>query len=123
MSMHLVRGMSSLNQKRRKGQKKNQRQVAAEASHEAWLKSMGVNSSKPTTDKRGERIKLNTIPDYKSKATVKTSNCIPENGNAKAQNKYTGNEIAGIVTTHKSNLMPIRKDNKTAAVDAASMRR
>ena len=37
--------------------------------------------------------------------------------------KYTGDEIAGIVVTHKSNLMPIRKDNKQAAVDAASMRR
>ena len=37
--------------------------------------------------------------------------------------KYTGNEIAGIVVTHKSNLMPVRKDNKQAAVDAANMRR
>jgi hypothetical protein len=27
------------------------------------------------------------------------------------------------VVTHKSNLMPIRKDNKQAAIDAANMRR
>jgi len=32
-------------------------------------------------------------------------------------------EQRAIVTTHKSNLMPIRKDNKTAAVEAAQMRR
>ena len=46
-----------------------------------------------------------------------------ENGTLKETNKYTGDEIAGIVVTHKSNLMPIRKDNKNAAIDAANMRR
>ena len=45
------------------------------------------------------------------------------NGTKKEAVKYTGNEIAGIVVTHKSNLMPVRKDNKQAAVDAANMRR
>jgi len=52
-----------------------------------------------------------------------TSNKVPSNGAKKEVNTYTGNEIMGIVTTHKSNLMPVRRDNKQSAVDAASMRR
>jgi len=46
-----------------------------------------------------------------------------DNGVLKETTKYTGNEIAGIVVTHKSNLMPIRKDNKQGIIDAANMRR
>jgi len=53
----------------------------------------------------------------------KTSDTICSNGSKKETQTYTGNEIAGIVVTHKSNLMPIRKDNKDAAIDAANMRR
>jgi len=52
-----------------------------------------------------------------------TSDRIAGNGLAKERKQYTGTEIAGIVTTHKSNLMPVRRDNKQAAIDAASMRR
>jgi hypothetical protein len=52
-----------------------------------------------------------------------TSDRIAGNGLAKERSRYTGDEIAGIVVTHKSNLMPVRKDNKQAAIDAASMRR
>lgn len=65
-----------------------------------------------------------SIPDYKVKSNLpKTSDVICANGSTNKKVKYTGNEIMGIVTTHKSNLMPIRRDNKQAAVDAAGMRR
>jgi hypothetical protein len=37
-------------------------------------------------------------------------------------NQYTGDELAGIGTLHKSNMVPIRKDSN-AAVDIANMRR
>lgn len=36
--------------------------------------------------------------------------------------KYTGNEIAGIATMHKSNAVPVRKDS-TMAVEISRMRR
>lgn len=111
--MHLVRGMSSLNTKKRKknkapGWRKKQEE------HELYLKSLGVNGKK--SDYRYEK------PDYKTGPRM-TSDKICSNGTKKENVKYTGNEIAGIVVTHKSNLMPIRKDNKQAAVDAANMRR
>jgi len=113
MTMHLVRGMSSLNTKRRKTNRKPGWQ-ATQLRHEEFLKSMGVTGKK--SDYRIERPDLSTGPRM-------TSDQIPGNGTKKDQAKYTGDEIAGIVTTHKSNLMPIRRDNKQAAKDAATMRR
>lgn len=86
----------------------------AQADHEEFLKRMGVTGKK--SDYRYER------PDYKTGPRM-TSDRIAGNGIAKESMSYTGNEIAGIVTTHKSNLMPVRKDNKKAMVDAAQMRR
>ena len=121
--MHLVRGMNSNNTRKRKASK-SKRLAQAHAEHEAWLASMGVGKSRDALyDRWGKRKGLNDRPDLKIDSTVKTSDNIPANGAAKNRSKYTGDEIAGIVVTHKSNLMPIRKDNKQAAVDAASMRR
>ena len=113
--MHLVRGMSSNNSKKRK-QKKSPGWKKAQLEHEAFLKKMGVKGT-------GLRDHRYEIPDYKSTSTVKTSDTICSNGIKKKTVQYTGNEIAGIVVTHKSNLMPIRKDNMQAAKDAAQMRR
>lgn len=113
MSMHMIRGIQvhgKSKMKKRPGWKK------AEAEHEAWLKKMGVTGKK--SDYRAP------MPDYKSdRQSLPTSDVICGNGTKKDANKYTGDEIAGIVVTHKSNLMPVRKDNKQAAVDAANMRR
>lgn len=114
MTMHLVRGMSSLNTRKRKTKNKSKRLIEAEAAHERFLSRMGVTGQK--SDYRYD------MPDYSTGPRM-TSDRIAGNGSKKETMKYTGNEIAGIVTTHKSNLMPIRKDNKQAAVDAAQMRR
>lgn len=124
MTMSLVRGMSTNNTRKRRV-KKSARLLQAEQEHEAWLKSMGVGKHTAALyDKWGKRIGLNSIPDYSEhQATAQLSNRVAANGTAREQQKYTGTEIAGIVTTHKSNLMPVRKDNKQAAIDAASMRR
>jgi hypothetical protein len=84
-----------------------------EAEHQAFLDRMGVKGTKQ--DYRQEREKF--VVDR-----AQLSNTI-DNGTLKETNKYTGNEIAGIVVTHKSNLMPIRKDNKQGMIDAANMRR
>ena len=95
---------------------------AAKAAHNDWLRSMGINPDKKA---RRPRRGVNEMPDLSVSSTnnVKTSDEICANGSIKDKPKYTGDEIAGIVVTHKSNLMPIRKDNKTAAIDAAQMRR
>lgn len=64
------------------------------------------------------------IPDYKVKSNLpKLSDEIPGKTPKKTENVYRGTEILGVVVTHKSNLMPIRRDNKQAAVDASQMRR
>lgn len=115
MSMHIVRGMSSLNTRKRKPSN-SKRLAEARAEHEAWLKSMGITDRKSTYHY--------DIPNYRENASnIPTSDRICSNGTRKETATYTGDEIAGIVVTHKSNLMPVRKDNKQAAVDAANMRR
>jgi hypothetical protein len=101
-----VHGKSKIN--RKPGWKQRQEE------HEAYLRSLGVTGKK--SDYRYD------IPDYKTGPRV-TSDKVAGNGTKKESMRYTGDEIMGIVDTHKSNAMPIRKDNKQAAVDAAQMRR
>lgn len=114
MSMHMIRGVQVHGNSHKKRKNKSKRLLAAEAEHEAFLLKMGVTGKK--SDYRYER------PNYSTGPRV-TSDRIAGNGAAKERVQYTGNEIAGIVVTHKSNLMPVRKDNKKAMVDAAQMRR
>jgi|688.fasta_scaffold06276_30 hypothetical protein len=114
MTMHLIRGMTSLNTRKRKPKTKTKRMIEAEAEHARFLARAGYKGN--SKDYRYE------IPDYNTGPRV-TSDVVAANGAKKASVKYTGNEILGIATTHKSNMVPIRKDNKQAAVDAASMRR
>ena len=122
MSMHLVRGMTSLNQKTRKQKKKSQRQLAAEQSHEAYLKRLGVGKTQLPTDARGRRLGINSLPDLSTGPRV-TSDTVPDNGGARKANQYTGDELLGIATMHKSNAVPVRKDSKEAAKEVSSMRR
>jgi len=123
MTMHLVRGMTSLNQKRRKSQKKTQRQLAAEAEHEAYLKRLGVGRASLPVDKKGRRLGINPLPDLSTGPRV-TSDAVPSNGNARRVNQYTGEQqLLGVATMHKSNLVPIFANKKEDAKDIASMRR
>lgn len=98
------------------GPTKAERKIAQEKEMERFLKRMGYKGTAPKTS-------VNEIPDYSTNNYRITSNAIPGNGSKLKSNRYSGNEIAGIVVTHKSNLMPIRKDNPQAAIDAAQMRR
>ena len=113
MTMHLVRGMSSLNSRKRKVKREPGWKQRLEE-HDAYLKQLGVTGKK--TDYRYD------MPDYNTGPRV-TSDKVAGNGTKKDAMKYTGNEIMGIVDTHKSNAMPVRKDNKKSAVAAAQMRR
>ena len=104
---------------------KSQRLEIAKKEHEKWLASMGYKGGKSLRGKHGRRVGIYSLPNLRAGLSQMpfTSDRVAGNGTKKDSVKYTGDEIAGIVTTHKSNLMPIRKDNKQAAVDAASMRR
>ena len=101
---------------KRKKKTKRASLIEAELAMEKLLKRVGYTGKKS--------YPVNEIPIYKVESNLpSTSDRICSNGSKKESIKYTGDEIAGIVVTHKSNLMPIRKDNKQAAVDAAQMRR
>ena len=63
------------------------------------------------------------IPSYKIPGPKLTSDTVPGNGNKKTEMVYTGDELLGISTMHKSNAVPIRKDSKESAKDIARMRR
>lgn len=60
------------------------------------------------------------MPDY----STPSYNSMNTMGNAykKQENTYTGDEIMGIGTMHKSNMVPIRKDSNNAK-EIARMRR
>jgi hypothetical protein len=97
--------------------KKRKSLIEAELAMEKFLAKVGYSGKY-----KGKSV--NEIPDYRVKSNLPpTSDKIPGKTPKRADQVYTGNEIAGIVVTHKSNLMPIRKDNKQAAVDVAQMRR
>ena len=67
---------------------------------------------------------VNEIPNYRVESNLpKTSDTIPGKTPKKHENVYSGNEIMGISVMHKSNLVPIRRDNKEAAIEVAQMRR
>lgn len=123
--MHLEKPYLTTTRYNSKSKKSRSKKLqAAHNEHEAWLKKMGVGKVTLPTNKKGKRVGIYSIPDYKqNQHSVPLSNNVAGHGAAKAQLQYTGDEIAGIVTTHKSNLMPVRKDNKKAIVDAAQMRR
>lgn len=121
--MHLVGPhITTTKYNRKQKASKSKRLAQAKADHEAWLESMGVGKTKLPTNKKGERVGIYDIPDYNTGPRM-TSDRVAGHGAAKERIQYTGDEIAGIVVTHKSNLMPVRKDNKQAAIDAATMRR
>lgn len=126
MTMSLVGPyLTTTKYNRKQKPSKSKRLAAKQAEHEAWLESMGVGKKQLEAklyDQYGKRKSVNNIPDYNTGPRM-TSDRVAGHGAAKERVQYTGDEIAGIVTTHKSNLMPVRKDNKKAIVDAAQMRR
>lgn len=96
--------------------KKSKRLKQLEKEHEAYLKKLGVGRTQLPKDGIYE------IPSYKTGPRV-TSDQIPGNGNRRRVNRYTGDELLGIATMHKSNAIPIRKDSKESAKDVSNMRR
>jgi hypothetical protein len=115
MSMHLIRGMSSLNTKKRKA-KKSPGWKEKEESHQAFLLRMGVSDEK-------KKKYTHDIPNYKTEGShPSTSDKICGHGPKRQEMKYTGTEIEGIATMHKSNAVPVRRGT-TEAIDIANMRR
>ncbi len=122
MTMHLIRGMSSLNTKKRK-QKKSPGWKQKLAEHDKFLRKMGAHPDQiKESKKKNAGHSLYHIPDYSSdRPSLPTSDVICGGGLRKDSNKYTGTEIIGIGTMHKSNMVPVSR--KKDAEDMAKMRR
>ncbi len=118
MTMHLVRGMTSINTRKRK-QKRNPGWEKAQAEHDAWLKKRGVH---PSQLKSKEKSSGASVPNYSStRPSIKTSDVIaPIQGKRKA-NVYSGDYITGLATMHKSNTVPVGKGDSPEVY--AQMRR
>ena len=96
MSMHLVRGMSTLSTKKRK---RNRAQLKDKE------KSSGIS-----------------IPDYAStRSAIQTSDRIMPIAGRSEQKVYTGSYVRGIATLHKSNMVPVTSGKD--AKEIARMRR
>ena len=108
---------------RKLAKSKSKRLNNATQEHEKWLASMGVGKHTLLTDKKGKRLGICNIPDYREhQSHAQLSNGVG-NGYAREKQKYTGDQIAGVVLNHKSNYEPVRRDNPQAAIEAAKMRR
>ena len=117
MTMHLVRGMSSINTKKRKQNKKPGWQKA-QAEHDAWLMKRGVH---PSQLKNKEKFSGNKIPNYKIDRAIPTSDRITPIQGKKQVNQYSGDYIVGLTTLHKSNIVPVGKGDDPK--EYAKMRR
>lgn len=115
MTMHLVRGMTTTRTRKQKPRKKTASILHEEMLTAKLLKKVGYKPNQKATY---------AFPDYKEhrRETSPTSDkIVPIAGKRKAM-EYTGNELLGIGTLHKSNMVPIRKDSD-AAKEIATMRR
>ena len=116
--MHLVRGMSSINNKKRKVNRKPGH-AAAQARHDKWLMDRGVH---PDQLKGKVKDSGNKIPNYaEGRSTIKTSDNVSGDARQKPAQQYTGTLIKGIGQMHKSNAVPI--SSKAAAEEIARMGR
>ena len=106
MTMHLVRGMSSINTRKRRRNKEPGQDKALEE-HNKWLRKRGVH---PDQLKSKEKNSGSSIPDYASTSfSIPTSDVVtPIQGKRNAQ-EYSGDYIVGLATMHKSNTVPVGK--------------
>lgn len=114
MTMHLVRGMTSLNTRKRKSKKKTAGVLEEERKMRELLLKVGY-------EKRLSQEYRADMPSYKTEPIAPTSDVVG-NGFKRVAKQYTGDELAGIGTLHKSNMVPVRKDSNDAK-EIARMRR
>ena len=86
----------------------SRRNREAQANHEEWLQSQGLDSN--TLKKKTKNFKGYDVPDYSPDPNQpKTGDKIPVAGGKKAQPQaYSGErKLIGIGLMHKSNLVPV----------------
>lgn len=125
MTMHLVRGMSSLNTKKRKSKQLDMQKVEVEwRRYNKDMRRKNMHSlqfatlqdyvdylqGKPKPRKQEFKEYAPTksfVRDTKEYPSLKTSDSIPQSCARKERQEYSGDYIVGIATMHKSNLVPV----------------
>ena len=124
MSMHLLPAYWTTTRTSKK-KKPNARVQKAQEEHDKWLIKRGLHPSQRSVAQPGSASGLGPEGrEFKSLRSdqIPLSNKIPTGVAPKPEKKlYTGTEIIGIATMHKSNMVPIR--NKKSAEEVAKMRR
>jgi len=151
MTMHLVRGMTSLNTKKRKSQKmtagKLERLQKQHRDHNKHMKQLGCHNNMMTFQEYCDYVSGNYKPKSKpsavqtpwtfSGANIRETKHVPSLASKesftpatkKEPMQYTGErKLVGIAMMHKSNLVPVfaDDDDKTGqkqATEIAQMRR
>lgn len=140
MTMHLIRGMTTINTKKRKGKKLNLEKLELEwRRYNKDMRRKNMHSCQFDTLQdyvdyvQGKKKPLKTefkpyVPEKSYSRTTKqypslqTSDTIPGSCRKKENPVYTGDLIVGIGTMHKSNLVPVMRGTKQAE-ELAKMRR
>ena len=114
MTMHMLPSyFTTTSTRKRKSKKKTESIIQEEIKTQKLLERLGYNKNHNFR---------HDIPNYRiSKSDVKTSDAVG-NGFKNMRKQYTGDELAGIGTLHKSNMVPVRKDSDDAK-EIARMRR
>jgi len=118
MSMHLLGPWvtSTVYKRKRRNKKVSVKEQQLRLAHQKYIQKLGY---KPT----GQSYR-HEFPDYGNNehSTPTSDRIVPFQDWKKTRNEYTGNELAGIGTLHKSNMVPVRKDSNDAK-HIAKMRR
>jgi len=145
MTMHLARGLSTLNTKKQKQKPltkaKREKLVAEHRAYNKRMKQLHAHDQQMTFDeyvaytrgqytpKRKEEKEFKTyapskpyVRDTKEYRSLQTSDAIPGYAPKRETQQYTGDLIVGIGTMHKSNAVPIMRGTKQAE-EIAKMRR
>ena len=105
----------------RKKAENSKRNREAQANHEEWLQSQGLDTY--TLKQKSKNFKGYDIPDYKADPNQpKCSDKIPVGTGKKEEMRYSGErKLLGIGMMHKSNLVPIWDED--GAKEISTMRR
>jgi len=100
----------------------NAKQLRAKQEHEEWLRKRGLHPDQLGAKKKAAPVRSNAVQDHArvDRHVIPTSDKVG-NGFAKQANVYTGNNLLGIATMHKSNMVPVFRKEDAEAI--SQMRR
>lgn len=120
MTMHLERVYYNTNGKCKR--KLNAKQQRAADEHAKWLRSRGLHPDQLAEKRKADRLhKAERQPESTPRRVIPPTSDKVGNGFKKEENVYTGGNLLGIATMHKSNMVPVFRREDAEAI--SSMRR